>query len=75
MARSTTGDQRESPPVAPAAVESSRSNRWAHIKVQFRTMVGLRAMWADLRAQPVPTHLLHLIREFESRQRRSDDGW
>jgi hypothetical protein len=43
------------------------------IEPQYRVMAGLRAMWADLLAEPVPAHLLQFIREIESKQKGSDD--
>ena len=73
MARSATGDQPQSPFVASAAVESNRLRRSAQVKAQARIIAGLRAMWADPLAEPVPAHLLQFIREIESKQKGSDD--
>jgi hypothetical protein len=69
MARSATGDRPQNPLVASAAVESNRLRRSAQVEVQARIIAGLRAMWADLLAEPVPDRLLELIREFEIKEK------
>ena len=73
MARSATGDRPQSPFVASAAVESNRLRWSAQVEAQARIIAGLRAMWADLLAEPVPAHLLQLIREFETRKASRHD--
>ncbi|WP_046869668.1 hypothetical protein [Microvirga massiliensis] len=72
MARSATGDRSQSQPVATTGVQSSSPRRSAQVEAQDRIIAGLRAMWADLLARPVPAHLLHLVREFERKGADND---
>jgi hypothetical protein len=44
------------------------------VEMQCHILAGLRAMYADLLAQPVPDYLLTFIREFEVKQEGSRCG-
>jgi hypothetical protein len=72
MACSTEDDRPENPLVAP---DDSRSNELLHsaqVEAQFQVLAGLRVVYADLIAEPVPDRLLELIHEFETRASRHD---
>ena len=73
MARSVEDDWPENQCVSPGASRSNELLHRARVEAQFQVFAGLRAMWADLLAQPVPAHLLRLIREFKSKQKGSQD--
>ena len=45
-----------------------------HVAAQDRIIAGLRAMYTDLLAEPVPAHLLKLIREVEIREASRHDA-
>ena len=67
MARSADEDRLEGQRAAPSPFRTGRSPRCAQIEAQFRIIAGLRAMYADVVAEPMPDHLLKLIRKVESR--------
>ena len=73
MARSATGNRQQSRCVASASVESDRLHQSAQAEVQVRIGARLRALWADLLVQPVPAHLLHLVRAFERKRTGTGD--
>ncbi len=64
MARSAEGDRPENQPVDLDALRGNDHS--AQVEAQVRVIAGLRAMYAELLAEPVPAHLLQLIREFET---------
>jgi len=59
------------------ASDTQRSHPLLHeteAETQFRVTARLRAMYADLLAEPVPAHLLKLIREVEIREASRHDA-
>jgi hypothetical protein len=68
MTRSADEDRLEGQRAPPGAFRNGRSPRCAQIESQFRIIAGLRAMYADLVAEPVPDRLAQLLRAFELRQ-------
>ncbi|WP_046869678.1 NepR family anti-sigma factor [Microvirga massiliensis] len=74
MAHGPTRDWPEGQLPAPAGAWSNRLQRSAQVEAQFRIIVGLRAMYVDLLAEPVPDRLLELIREYGTTETSRHDS-
>jgi hypothetical protein len=72
MARSAEGDQSENQLVDLDALRGNGLLHSAQVGAQVRVIAGLRVVYADLIAEPVPDRLLELIHEFETRASRHD---
>jgi hypothetical protein len=69
MMRSAEEDWPENQPVDPDTSGSDELLNGAQVEAQVRLIAGLRAIYADLLAEPVPDRLLELIREFEIKEK------
>ena len=75
MATGTLGNWREGQiVVVPHAWRGDGLLRDMPVEMQCHIEAGLRVMYADLLAQPVPDYLLTFIREFEVKQEGSRCG-
>ncbi len=74
MANSAEDDWPQNPLVAPDAARSNELLHSAQVDAQFQVLAGLRVIYADLIAEPVPDRLLELIQEFETTRASRHDS-